>query len=92
MRHWKQSLFLIYSSKCHCLSRPFLCYDTLDKKESRESPGTVPGDSFAFSWVDDTEGGMEYFIDFLIGVAVLAGLWIVISIIIIIAISWTHKW
>lgn len=35
---------------------------------------------------------MEYFIDFLIGVAVLAGIWIVISIIIIIAISWTHKW
>ena len=85
-------MFLIYSSKCHCLSRPSLCYDTLDKKESRESPGAVPGDSFVFSWVDDTEGGMEYFIDFLIGVAVLAGLWIIISIIIIIAISWTHKW
>lgn len=40
----------------------------------------------------DKEDGMACFIDFLIEVAVLAGLWIVISIIIIIAISWTHKW
>ena len=67
-----------------------VCYTR--QKRIEGVPNTVPGDSFMFSWADDTEGGMEYFIDFLIGVAVLAGLWIVISIIISIAISWTHKW
>ena len=90
-KRWKNSKSLIHSSKCHYLSRPFLWYATLDKKESRESPGASWGLLRVFMGVDK-EDGMACFIDFLIEVAVLAGLWIVISIIIIIAISWTHKW
>ena len=35
---------------------------------------------------------MDYFIDFLIELAVFAGIWIILSVVIIISIWWTHKW
>ena len=35
---------------------------------------------------------MEYYIECLIEIAVFAAIWIIVSVIIIIAISWTHKW
>ena len=36
--------------------------------------------------------GMEYYIERLIEIAVFAAIWIIASVIVIIAISWTHKW
>ena len=69
-----------------------LCYDTLDKKEWRESLGRMPLGLFLFFMGDDRRVSVACFIDLLIEVAVFAVIWIIMSIIIIIGIIWTHKW
>ncbi len=84
-------MFLIHSSKCHCLSRLPLWYATLDKKESRESPGASWGLRCFFMGVR-SEDGVTNFMDFLIELAVFAGIGIVVSVIAIIAIIWAHKY
>ena len=43
-------------------------------------------------FMEIAEDGMEYYIECLIEIAVFAAIWIVVSVIVIIAISWTHKW
>ena len=64
-----------------------VCYTR--QKRIAGVPGHVLG---APSLLYGVRDGMEYYIECLIGIAVFAAIWIIVSIVIIIAISWTHKW